>query len=1190
MRSYFYTFLCAVMFFAFQTSFAKSAAWSGDTALAFSSGKGTSDNPYLISTPEELVLMTTMATKQLYFKLADDIVFNEGQSSSWAITPPEHQWHSVGDSANAAHVNIDGNGHFISGIYINSDRNYQGLFGVFCDTIKNLTLKNSFIRGNDFVGAVAGALIGAGSIRSVKVDAYVNGKDVIGGAVGSAGSRILFTSIPGGIMDFVGFNSLLDVSVSGMVSGNDYVGGISGFMLASYSSGKIIGCENSAEITGVTAVGGLIGYAFLDVPTDSIYVSFGRNKGNITGTRLVGGIAGYVLMDRIDENPLVIKNVYNVGSVTGSAIVGGVLGSALLKRQKEVFVLENAYNGGAIVAVDSVGAICGKCNVGVSFFNSLNVFDLNEDKKDSIVAYSDSLGCNFMPDTGSVKQNGGYPLLIYFDPEKVFNRGTGTESDPFLIGSLSDLHRFEKHVSMTLGDKGRYTFYRQTADIELPADIDNNWIPPEVNGIFYNGGFHSISNLNIKDTTLDSAGFFRKVTFSCIKNLSMKNAKVNARNEIGILAGNAGDTWIENIKVDGTVIGARFVGGVFGGANAFLYNVENKADVSGDDGVGGIAGETGVSYFYMVKNQGAIKGKKNAGGLAGYAQNQDTYFSYNRGPVSGGKFVGGLFGFFRNGMTSHSYNASTVVSVEDSAGSVFGLAWRSVTTDSLSLENVYFDNTLSSLPLIGGGKDMVRLSLVSVLGLSTNAMRGPALLDSLGYAFVEDENGGYPALNEFKGSGTEASPYLIGTSGDLWLLSVVENKIRYNRYQYYCSNLDVCEGDYFKMTDDIEMKTDSVHPWIPIDAEYNHLGFHGCFSGVFDGGLHSVSGLYADTMYAGLFGCNAGIVKNIGVENSTIKGKYAGAIAGINVNAIERSWNKGSYIQGSEYAGGIVGINQYPILNRSKIELNLTYINQTYNQGTVAGKCAGGIAGSLMNGDYWSIPKNTVAVANSYNRGKIAALDSSTCIGGIIGELPSKNSLRDSQKKNFVQVRNTYNTENVCSSSKASYCGQIFGFVHSPALLVNNYYLGDDDKKPNAFGSVEYLGQYDSTGLFKTKIEMKSTAFAALLGNAYAYDSGKLNDGYPLFSSKPGTIAGINAQNTTSYFVYRPLNVRVSGWEIFVDDLARGAEVALFDMNGRRIWAGFSDRSSLVIPVNKTGVYLVKSRNQTASVRVSGRF
>lgn len=63
------------------------------------------------------------------------------------------QWTPI---ANGFKGILDGLGHTITGLYINNSQDNQGLFGTLKGTVKNLSIEDSYIKANSYVGSIAG--------------------------------------------------------------------------------------------------------------------------------------------------------------------------------------------------------------------------------------------------------------------------------------------------------------------------------------------------------------------------------------------------------------------------------------------------------------------------------------------------------------------------------------------------------------------------------------------------------------------------------------------------------------------------------------------------------------------------------------------------------------------------------------------------------------------------------------------------------------------------------------------------------------------------------------------------------------------------------------------------------------------------------------------------------------------------
>ena len=191
-------------------------------------------------------------TRNIKGKLANDISL---ESEPW--TP-------IGGTASGSAFSgkFDGQGHTISGLYINNTSNRRGLFSYVSGDISNLTVEGEITTTGTHTGGIVSILNG--------------------GTISHCINRVT-------------------------VSGGQYIGGVVGY---SYSS--IDHCANEADVTATNStscVGGIAGYAYYaTVEFLNCY-----NHGNITGKSGVGGICGYM---RVDGT--IFRNVYNTGVITAT--------------------------------------------------------------------------------------------------------------------------------------------------------------------------------------------------------------------------------------------------------------------------------------------------------------------------------------------------------------------------------------------------------------------------------------------------------------------------------------------------------------------------------------------------------------------------------------------------------------------------------------------------------------------------------------------------------------------------------------------------------------------------------------------------------------------------------------------------------------------------------------------------------
>lgn len=218
--------------------------------------------------------------------------------------------------------------------------------------------------------------------------------------------------------------------------------------------------------------------------------------------------------------------------------------------------------------------------------------------------------------------------------------------------------------------------------------------------------------------------------------------------------------------------------------------------------------------------------------------------------------------------------------------------------------------------------------------------------------------------------------YEISNAGQLyWFASLVNGDSTYADFDsqntsanaVLVKDIVVNDGDINKLTD---AQSDSLRKWNPIG------NYDNSFTGKFDGGHHTISGIYINNPNAdnvGLFGYTRGgaDIYNVGILNSYIYSKNCvGGILGRNNNTgvtVQKCFSEATVI-GNEYVGGIVGSTYGgKILN-------------CYNAGSVKGsKYVASIRGRNTYGG-----TDSGAINNCFNVGEVSGTESSN-VGGIRG-------------------------------------------------------------------------------------------------------------------------------------------------------------------------------------------------------------
>ncbi len=280
-------------------------------------GSGTNNNPYIINSKEDLKKVNLQLKK--VYKVNNDIEFTS-----------DDKYYVIGSRKNWFTGTFDGNKHTISGIKLNNKMgiNYIGMFGYTSATIKNVTLTNVDIFGNDYVGGISGYY--EGTMTNIILSGKISGNGKVGGITGY-----------GGIVN--------GAKVTATITGkSNYVGGISG------GNNSVTNADVKATVTGNNYVGGITGNG---------NVASSVMNGDISGYDFVGGITGKTIRAGNPYNT--VKAVYKGGNVSGNSNVNLILG---------------ADNGSTILGYSINGSTLNNENITSASTNSLNgkVVDLNE--------------------------------------------------------------------------------------------------------------------------------------------------------------------------------------------------------------------------------------------------------------------------------------------------------------------------------------------------------------------------------------------------------------------------------------------------------------------------------------------------------------------------------------------------------------------------------------------------------------------------------------------------------------------------------------------------------------------------------------------------------------------------------------------------------------------------------------------
>ncbi|MFO7811125.1 MAG: hypothetical protein R6V47_07120, partial [Candidatus Delongbacteria bacterium] len=240
-----------------------------------------------------------------------------------------------------------------------------------------------------------------------------------------------------------------------------------------------------------------------------------------------------------------------------------------------------------------------------------------------------------------------------------FAGGRGTVDNPWLIRTPDNLDS----IRYFLGTDNEYKYFRQIANIDLgvsPWNEGTGWEPLGNDSLNFEGNYDGngfkIKNLTINRPEEDDIGLYGNISSSMLINISLTNANIKGKNNVGGLVGYCDSSGIEASCTTGSVYGSSTVGGIVGLCDyVVILNCFTTADVSGATDIGGVIGrissEGGYAYIGKTFSIGNIAGDNNIGGLIGTGETPNIWFSYWNTETSGQLFSAGGEGRTTDEMT-----------------------------------------------------------------------------------------------------------------------------------------------------------------------------------------------------------------------------------------------------------------------------------------------------------------------------------------------------------------------------------------------------------------------------------------------------------------------------------------------------------------------------------------------------------
>lgn len=320
-------------------------------------GSGTEAAPYEIPDVGKLTALQTQVNENgfsytgKWFRLTNNIDLNN------------ELWTPIGiDALHSFGGSLDGGGKTISGLKVETDRQWAGLFGSVRGTygvpmtMRDLTLKNGSVKFTSSGTSCSGGLVAAveGETALELRNVVAENLTVSGGRSGSGGllgrGRVAMTNCH---------------NRGGSVTGS-YAGGLAGMGYSNLQDHVLAGCTNSAKVVGKRTAGGMTGN---ETHSYGSYTDC-TNNGSISATQgYASGIAAGGSYERCSNSGAVTgqqaagicvngskaTNCSNTGAVTGTG-TGTGYAAGILTNDGYGGTVEFCWNTGSVKASTPVKA------------------------------------------------------------------------------------------------------------------------------------------------------------------------------------------------------------------------------------------------------------------------------------------------------------------------------------------------------------------------------------------------------------------------------------------------------------------------------------------------------------------------------------------------------------------------------------------------------------------------------------------------------------------------------------------------------------------------------------------------------------------------------------------------------------------------------------------------------------------
>ena len=966
------------------------------------------------------------------FKVTDDIDFNPSSTTTDNFT-------AIGNMTKLFKGNFDGDGKKISGIRIYKPNNfYQGLFGCISNAnVENIILTDAYITGDIYVGGIAGAC-DVSTIRNCIVDnVFVNGSSQgCGGIAGDAYSGTLVGNLV--VNSTITVANPDNYIYTGAITGdnrspeNNYYYNCK-VIVGETEKNTDVGCgqnvtlphdiDGARQAVQISAAEGItfqitsdnaityedkiyvgVGTVTLTISDDKGYKYYTNGKG-VYFTNVDGNSYDFTVTDANDivitgtnENPV-------EGKISISAIDNQI---TILPKENAVLLDGKCYAEEGATATLAI-------NDAITTLDGFILNGYTYAEGESLTKNADG---NY---TFTVPSENVTISRVITDVWNVENGADGSADHPYIITTPAGLDLLATKVNND-------SWYQK--HFELGADIDYKDVPKDESGsnftpigkdrsYSFKGSFDgkgfTISGIVLNRDDAKFQGLFGYVGGEeelpagsyIVKNVILANSTIKGNNLVGGIAGGSFGM-ISNCTVKSDVkIYAQKCGGILGYNNGFVENCTSSAQLkgNGNGNVGGIAGE---SRRHGLANNRAIGVEisgtfQYAGAITPYTSDEDSLhnnfylncmvlektagigydgedFTKNNGAVSVYAIT------LCDGITittdpSITYNETsyyaqgTVLELQKNIATTYYANGEEISSETFTMpaKDVTFTRDYIITYNLNGGALPEGTANPTIFTVNDGEITLPTPTHEYGTF------GGWYGDEDFNGdaittiNSAEAKDFSLYAKWNI--VSITEIKTT-DDLIYFANTVkagNTYEGKTVTLINDIDFE-----PSAETTENFDGIGrLSRPFSGTFDGGNHTISGIRINKPNGDKYGLfcvlRDAVVKNIVLDNAQI-------ICNSNNGGIAGDFNGGTIIgctitdkvtiistQQGNNLGGIVGW-----FNKGTISDCVSKATITANEGTLFG----GIAGRMESG--------TISHCTSYATIKV---NQSTLggFGGIVG-------------------------------------------------------------------------------------------------------------------------------------------------------------------------------------------------------------